>query len=358
MPLVQELTPFEWLLGGAEPRLVVGLYPGGLSVMDLSRKAWAGELGTDERAWAELLPGERLADPMRGLIVLAPVSGLLDESYLMNLLNKGSFARLPDLRGTYWSEDTVTVLSSHSVAPQGGRPYKHAQLERGTWVFETRNGQTGWFLQNVPIRLWEADSYTGDAAFLSDGTAVVVLDDRRLTLISPQGQAREIPAIKPWDSAVSVGSDDTILAFETRDQMSELVMLKDGHEQRIALGKSAPMQIPLALPGGRVVAVTDQGVLSSRQGKKEWQWRYDFFPESLPAQEPEWDRHHTGWYATGTLDGAVVLRWKENVVALDDSGRVIWRMTVPGVITTNPLVTADGGVCVGMAGSLVCDLPS
>jgi hypothetical protein len=67
--------------------------------------------------------------------------------------------------------------------------------------------------------------------------------------------------------------------------------------------------------------------------------------------------------ATGTLDGKVIhyagppAGYAERVEVVDASGVTTWSMSVDPRVVTDPMVTASGGICVGLEDGVQCALP-
>ena len=140
--------------------------------------------------------------------------------------------------------------------------------------------------------------------------------------------------------AVSADANDTILGYTRTGTGLDLVTISLGTKISTTVPIGEPVQPPVPLPNGSIVAVgaTKLACVKSCQVA----WTYDV-PEGNAM-------------VTATLDNRIVLRAGSHLKVLAPDGTLLWTGTVPGnePITSNPLVMSDGRLCAATKGAIHC----
>jgi hypothetical protein len=185
---------------------------------------------------------------------------------------------------------------------------------------------------------------------LSDDTLIVSTFDR-LIYLAAQGSAvanklgmfettviaEVIAALAP--KLVAVDLQDRVWGF----RVSDLALV--GWSARgeslgapLTLGVT-PVQPPVALPDGALAIIAPGNALKVKDGAIVWR---ALLPEG-PAP-----------LATADAQGTLVVRVGRELLVLDNDGRTTWSATLPEPITSNPLITTTGRLCVATGLVLRC----
>jgi hypothetical protein len=186
---------------------------------------------------------------------------------------------------------------------------------------------------------------------LSDDTLIACGPDR-LTFFAPDGAGVIDPAIGIAQGKVvaeiAVGLRLGLVSADANDRVWGF-RLEDGalvgwDARGQSLGPALPLgvsasQPPVALPGG-AIAVVAPGVALKVENSSV-RWRTALPPDAAPL-------------ATADRAGQLLIRAGKHLLLLDPAGKQLWDSELPGTITSNPLITASGRVCVAVGLTLHC----
>lgn len=177
---------------------------------------------------------------------------------------------------------------------------------------------------------------------LSDGTLVLSFADR-LLIASPAGKEVIVLKVALLPNLVSVDDKNRIWGFfhEEDESLSLVGYTVRGELVAKATGLSGkPVQPPVPLRDGRVVVVTSVGVMLVDENKVAW------------------DRGFPGGVVqvTATWDSTFLVRHKDSLALMGPTRSRLWSLRLPDRrdITSNPVITSDGGVCVAAGLEVYC----
>jgi hypothetical protein len=186
---------------------------------------------------------------------------------------------------------------------------------------------------------------------LSDDTLIVCLQDK-LVYLSAQGTGVVDPNVGIADAKViaevqaglmpdlvSVDLQDRVWGFHASDRA-----LVGWNARGESLGAPLPLDVtpvqpPVALPDGALAIIAPGTALKVKDGAIVWRTP---LPEGAAP------------LATADGQGTLVIRVERELIVLDTHGKKTWFASLPAVITSNPLITTTGRVCVATGLVLRC----
>ncbi len=312
----------HWLLSGSDPNLLLAVGKLHYWLVDLQLgEAIAVDFVSEHTLFAFLPDGRYVYRPGTVLIVRKPVPHALED-------NRGDRVVVPKLG------DSSQFLA---FAPQDGQVISALQnfgnrshpsrlvVSVARKPLSRSRGDMSWMLEH--------ESQGWRSPVLNDGTLALHLQDG-LHFITPGGTEASHLAISLLPELISADSLNRIWGFQPgEDNGVELVCVTTQGERfpgTPILGE--PTQPPIPLSDGTVAVVTGLGVMVVEKEKLVWE-------KALPGGEQ--------MMATGTNDLNLLVKGGDMLTLLKGSPHRIWSVRAPGgePISSNPVVTSDGGVC-------------
>ncbi len=314
----------RWLLAGQDPYMLLAVGRLHYWLVDLQLgEAVAFDYVSEHTLFAFLPDGRYAYRPGSILLVRQPVpydpegEEERGERAVIPTLNHGSeclaFAPVGD--------EAITALQNfgnphYPMKRTVAMARKPLSRSRGDMTWSTEIEGRGW---RSPV--------------LADGTIALHLQDG-VHYISPDGQEAATYPISLVPAHIAADEKNFIWGYQPGDDDGlELLSLSTAGVRSAAvpvLGE--PTQPPIPLPDGSVGVVTGLGVMSVDNGALEWE-------KALPGG--------SDLRATGTRDMHLLVKGADMLTLLRKSQHRIWSLRAPegAHITSNPVVTADGGVC-------------
>jgi hypothetical protein len=194
---------------------------------------------------------------------------------------------------------------------------------------------------------------SGPSPALSDDT-LVACRETGLTYFAPDGAGAVDPAagfaqgkvIAQIDTNLRIGlvsadGADRVWGFRAEDGA---LVGWDARGQ--SLGPALPLEIsavqpPVALQSGAIAVIASGAVLKIDNGAIRW--RAELPPSAQPLAT-----------ATADRDGKLLVRAGKQLVLIDENGKRVWNSELPAEITSNPLITSTGRLCVAAGLTLYC----
>jgi hypothetical protein len=333
----------QWLLGGAGNEIAVAGWPQAGSLVDLAQARERAPLGFVEHASPIYAEDSRQLFLPLGYDLRAPDMSAVDDRD----------------RGSSFSATGIgEVITAIALRKSG---FLLMSLEPGDNIHKVptvrllrRGYATGGFRDVRWIETLEGE-VAHPSAMLSDDTLVAQLG-RSVRLYAPDGGdvvqpdfgvpggkliAEIAVALRP--ALISADVYDRVWGFRAVDGA---LMGWDARGQSLGPAlplNAAPAQPPVALPGGAIAVIAPGAALKIEDGAIRW--RAELPPSAHPL-------------ATADGDGKLVVRAGKQLVLIDETGKQVWSSELPAEITSNPLITSNGRLCVAAGLTLYCSQPT
>lgn len=331
----------DWLIGGGthdelvlfESRMAHGWW------IDLQSRRNVVLVGTEQGSFPAFQEdAEQLILPRGGMLVLPDMTSPEDYDRWKSV---GAGGLDSPVQALIARSDHFTVSSLRP--PNHGEHYTTIEITSKGYS-EAALGDVRW-QQNYP------NEESAPSPTLSDGTLILCQQDR-LRFFAPDGAGVIDPAIGVMQGKVlveiavalraglvSADALDRVWGFRVADGA---LMGWDARGQPLGPALTlavTPSQPPVALPGGAIAVVTPGAVLKIENGRIAW--RATLPPHGQPL-------------ATADRDGQLLVRAGQRLLLLDAAGKQVWSSELPAEITSNPLITNGGRLCVAAGLTLYC----
>jgi hypothetical protein len=233
----------------------------------------------------------------------------------------------------------LVMSQQYSIRPDPN--FRAAYVTKKPYV--EKSGQVEW--------QYELKEQVAPSPVLSNGS-LVMHRQSGLRFLTPSGQAQIDPEIGLRQGEVLIDVEAELRAGLVSADLQDRVWgfrsddgaLVGWDAQGKSLGAPVPLDVsavqpPVALPDGALAVVAQGAVLKVQGGRVAWRAE---LPESATP------------LATADRSGHLVVRAGTQLVAIDPSGKTIWKQDLKVEITSNPLITADGRICVATGLTLRC----
>lgn len=331
----------DWLLGG-----------GGSEQLVLYDAAWG-------RGWWVDLHGVRAM-----VRTNTGQGGLLayQEDADQLLMTRGAMLLLPDMKDPIDDERWQVVGASGMTSPvQALVPRQQRFIVMSLFHADRFNREPRIMVTSKPYTpgggaglLWQQTfpgELGGPSPALSDDT-LILCRESGLTYLAADGAGVVDPAIGIAQAKVvalvGVGLRPGLVSADALDRVWGF-RLEDGalvgwDRTGESLGAALPLdevavQPPVALPNGAVAVIAPGVVLKVENSGVRW--RAELPPDAHPL-------------ATADSSGQLLVRAGKQLLLIDAAGKRVWTSELPAAITSNPLVTRSGRLCVGVGLTLYC----
>lgn len=327
-----------WLFGFRDGSRVSAVgHPNNGHVVQLSPAKSLGMFGTREGSWpVHAEDSDQLVLPHETVLTRPDMNNLSDVDAFQDTLGATRFIRALIARA-----DGYIMLAQDERDRERRSDRSFAQ--RGAWPKMT---YPAWSWRHV-FPLVRAQL----SPALSDDTLVVCLDDK-LVYLSAQGKGVIDPelgvgattviaevAAQLMPNLTSVDLQDRVWGFRASDHA-----LLGWNARGESLGPALPLDVtpvqpPVALPDGALAIIAPGVALKVKDGAIVWR-------APLPAGDSP--------LATADGAGSLAIRVGRQLWVLGSDGKRKWFAELPAVITSNPLITTTGRLCVATGLTLRC----